>query len=98
MVGRPLLRCAALLAALAVFLLPLAALADACSDCLWAESPDCCPPSCCGCCAHGTPILAFSVWGSPRPALADAAPDEPADLPLSSASRDIFHVPKPVLV
>ena len=96
--ARPVLRCAALLIALAAFLLPLAALADACSDCLWAESPDCCPPSCCTCCAHGTPGLAASAWGSPRPALGDAAPDGPADRSPSSVPRDIFHIPKPALV
>lgn len=98
MARHPVLRCAALLVALAAFLLPLAVLADACSDCLWASSPDCCPSSCCACCAHGAPVLAISGGEAPHPVLVDVAANAPADPPPSSPPRDVFHVPKLVLL
>jgi hypothetical protein len=97
MTRRSALRCAALLAALA-FLLPLAALADPCADCLGAASPDCCAPSCCSCCAHGPSVPAALVWGAPRPVAIAVAPD-PREAPYPSRGpRDVFHVPKPALL
>lgn len=93
MACRPVLRCAAVVAVLA-FLLPLGALADSCADCLWAASPDCCPPSCCSCCVHGTFVLIGAACEAPRPALADLASNPPAPPYPSSPARDIFHVPK----
>lgn len=98
MVRRPLLRFAVLLAALA-FLLPLAAVADSCTDCLGGTGyPDCCPPSCCSCCVHGPSVLIASIWGTPRPVMVDAAPNPHEDPSPSSSPRDIFHVPKLSLV
>lgn len=96
MTRRPLL-CAALLAALAL-LLPLAALADPCTDCLGAEATDCCPPACCSCCIHGpSSALTASALRAPLPAVVDAAPSPPAGGDRSSHARDVFHVPKPSL-
>jgi hypothetical protein len=97
MARRSVLRFAALLAALA-FLLPLAAIADSCADCLWAVSPDCCPPSCCPCCVHGPSVLTASIWGAVHPQTIDIAPNPHQDPSPSSPPRDIFHVPKPSLV
>jgi hypothetical protein len=95
---RLLLRCAALLALLA-FLLPLAAVADPCVDCLGESSPDCCPPSCCSCCLHGpSPVLTAAALRAPLPAVTARTPGAPADEDPSPHSRDIFHVPKPVLL
>ena len=91
------LRFAGLLAVLA-FLLPLAAGADSCSDCLWAASPECCPPSCCSCCIHGLSVLTPVVWGAPRPASVATEPGPQESWYPSSPPRDVFHVPKPSLV
>lgn len=93
MARRPVLRFAALLAALA-FLLPLAAVADSCADCLWAASPECCPPSCCPCCIQGPSTLTAAVWKAPRPAMVAGAPSPQEDRVSSSHPRDVFHVPK----
>ena len=90
---RSVLRFAVLLAALAL-LLPLAALADSCTDCLWASSPECCPPSCCSCCAHGLSVLTASAWGDLGPASSGLALDSKEDGYLSMSPRDVFHVPK----
>lgn len=94
MARRPLLRCLLLLAALAL-LPPLAAMADSCADCLWGSSPECCPPSCCSCCAHGSPALPAAVRLDRLPSAVDAAP-HPQEGPVPSFHpRDVFHVPKP---
>lgn len=90
---RSVLRLAVLLAALAL-LLPLAALADSCTDCLWESSADCCPPSCCSCCAHGLSVLTVSVWGDSGPARSGLTLDSQEDGCLSMSPRDVFHVPK----
>lgn len=100
MTRRSVLRFAVLLAALAL-LLPLAALAGSCTDCLWAASPDsagCCPPSCCSCCAHGLSVLTIAVWGDFGPARSGLVMDLKEDGCLSMSSRDVFHVPKASLV
>lgn len=94
---RPALRCAALLAAL-LFLLPVAVLADSCEDCLWASSPECCPPSCCSCCVPGPSGVAASVWPAPHPTMVAVAPVAQDDPHPTVPPRDIFHVPKPSLV
>jgi len=99
MVRRPALRLAVLLAALA-FLLPLAAGAACCEDCLWGAGAAavCCPPSCCPCCVHGPSILTASDWGVLHPAPADL-PANPRQGPYpSSPPGDIFHVPKSSLL
>lgn len=93
MARRSMIRFAALLAALA-FLLPLAAVADSCADCLGEESPECCPPSCCLCCLPGSPILTAALWEGRLPEVADLAPSPPNGPSPSSPPRDIFHVPK----
>jgi hypothetical protein len=93
---RPAYRLAVLLAALA-FLLPLAAIAGACTDCLWGApqgSQDCCPPSCCSCCAHSPSVLTASVWMALVPSPAAAMPEPQENSYPSLRSRDIFHVPK----
>ncbi len=87
------LRFAILLAALAL-LLPLAALADSCTDCLWESSADCCPPSCCSCCAHGPSALTVSAWGDFGPVRSGLALDPAEGSCLSMTPRDVFHVPK----
>lgn len=97
MTRRSVFRLAAVLTVLA-FLLPLAALADSCVDCLWASTHDCCPPACCSCCVHGLSVVATPRWGDPRPATASTAPEPREDRFLSFHSRDVFHVPKPALV
>lgn len=90
---RSVFRLTALLAVLAL-LLPLAALADSCTDCLWASSPECCPPSCCTCCAHGLSVLTVSVGGDFGPSRTGLAMDPAEGGCLSMSSRDVFHVPK----
>jgi hypothetical protein len=90
---RSVLRFAVLMTALAL-LLPLAALADSCTDCLWESSPECCPPSCCSCCAHGLSVLTVSVWGDFGPARSGLAVDPAEGGCLSMSPRDVFHVPK----
>ena len=87
-----LIRFAALLAVLAM-LLPMAALADSCADCLWGASPDCCPPSCCPCCVQVSSALTVSHGadpGLPGGRLTEAAQDRRA----SPDPRDVLHVPK----
>ena len=86
------LRFAALLAVLAM-LLPLAALADSCVDCLGAASSDCCPPACCPCCVQLSPALAASLGAAPAPADADLA-EGAQERPVSPDPRDVLHVPK----
>jgi hypothetical protein len=87
------LRFTILLLALA-FLLPLAATADSCTDCLYGGVPGCCPPSCCSCCAQGAPAPAAVAWVALRPVTAEAAPSPREAVYPSSHPRDIFHVPK----
>ena len=91
---RPSLRFLALLAVLA-FLVPLAAGAGCCADCLFSVSPDCCPPACCACCGHGPSVAASSAWASLRPVAVARMQVPPAVSLLSSHTRDVFHVPKP---
>jgi hypothetical protein len=88
------LRFAALLAVLAL-LLPLAALRDSCADCLWGDSPDCCPPACCPCCVHGPSVLTAAIGGALGSAAVDSVPSPQEDPDPSFHPRDIFHVPKP---
>jgi hypothetical protein len=91
--ARPsLLRFAALLAVLAM-LLPMAALADSCVDCLDAASSGCCPPACCPCCVQLSPALAASFGTAPVPAEADLA-EEAQDRHASPDPGDVLHVPK----
>lgn len=94
---RSVLHLAALLALLAILGLPLAAMADSCTDCFGADSAgsaDCCGPSCCACCVHGplaTSSLAKMAAGPAPSSLAG----HPAPVSgLSSFLRDVFHVPK----
>ena len=94
---RSALRLAAVLTVLA-FLLPLAALADSCVDCLWASTHECCPPACCSCCVHTLSVVATAAWGDPRPATVGRAPDPREDRFFSFHPRDVFHVPKPFLI
>jgi len=97
MVRRLAYRFVVVLAALAL-LLPLASVAGSCADCLWGNSRDCCPPSCCPCCVHSPSILTASVWVALHPAPLDAVPN-PQENPYPSLHpRDIFHVPKSSLV
>jgi hypothetical protein len=89
----PVLRLAALLAAMAL-LLPLAAFEASCADCLWTAAPDGCSPSCCPCCVHG-PALAGARLAEARLAEAGAAV-RPAEARIPSPDpRAVFHVPKP---
>lgn len=97
MTRRSALRLAAVLTVLA-FLLPLAALADSCVDCLWASTHECCPPACCSCCVHSLSVVVTAGWGDPRSTTVDRAPDPREDRFLSFHPRDVFHVPKPFLV
>ena len=98
MVRRPALRFAVLLAALA-FLLPLAAMAESCEDCLWgADSPACCPPSCCPCCVHGPSVMTASAWGAVHPVPVVVASHQRQGPYPSSPPGDIFHVPKSSLL
>jgi hypothetical protein len=92
-VRRSMLRFALLLAALAL-LLPLAALADSCTDCLWSAAPDGCAPTCCPCCVHGGLVLTFSAWGDSGPVRTGLALDPKEEGCLSMSPRDVFHVPK----
>lgn len=87
-----LLRFAALLGILAM-LLPVAALADSCADCLGAESSDCCPPSCCPCCVQLSPALAAFLGAAPAQAEADLAERAP-ERHAPPDPRDVLHVPK----
>ena len=94
---RPAYRLAVLLAALA-FLLPLAAVAGSCADCLWGAhqaAQDCCAPSCCSCCVHSPSVLTAPVLVALQPAPAAAMPDPQDSSSPSFRSRDVFHVPKP---
>jgi hypothetical protein len=97
MARRRVLRLAALLTVLA-FLLPLAAMADSCTECLWAGSQECCPPACCPCCVHGPSVLTILAWGDPRPATVDMALNPREDRAPTFHPRDVFHVPKPSLI
>jgi hypothetical protein len=87
-----LLRFAVLLAVLAM-LLPVAALADSCVDCLDTASSDCCPPACCPCCVQLSPALAASLGMAPVPAEADLA-EGGQDRHAPPDPRDVLHVPK----
>lgn len=76
--------------------LPLAAVADSCVDCLWADSPDCCPPFCCSCCVPGAALSGSALAESGLREAGSAG--EPAEVQaLSADSRDVFHVPKSFL-
>lgn len=91
------LRLPVLLVALAL-VLPLAAVADSCVDCLGAASPDCCPPSCCSCCVHGGATLRGLARMDAGLGEAGLAGDPVEDRALPSDPRDVFHVPKLFLV
>lgn len=86
------------LLALLALVLPLAALADSCVDCLWAASPDCCPPSCCSCCVHGGATLSGLAWLGADAGEAGLTGDPAEDRALPADPRDVFHVPKSSLV
>jgi hypothetical protein len=89
------LRLFALLALLA-FLLPIAAAAEACEDCLWATSPGCCPPSCCACCLLAPSFSSTVVPADLHPPAEAGPAGDPAENRLiSSPPHDVFHVPKP---
>ncbi|HEX6904213.1 MAG TPA: hypothetical protein VF789_31175 [Thermoanaerobaculia bacterium] len=91
--ARPsMLRFAVLLGILAM-LLPVAALADSCTDCLGADSVDCCPPSCCPCCLQLSPAPAAVLGAAPAHAEADLAERAP-ERHASPDPRDVLHVPK----
>jgi hypothetical protein len=96
---RPLLRCAALLVCLA-FLLPLAAAADSCAECIESGTApvSCTLPSCCSACAHKASLLTATAWEalSPTPTVIEVRFQ--TDRILSSPPRDIFHVPKSSLL
>lgn len=85
-------RFAALLAVLAM-LLPVAALADSCVDCLWAASPGCCPPACCPCCVQLSPALTVSHGADPGLPW-ENLPEAMQDRRASPDPRDVLHVPK----
>lgn len=93
MARRSVLRFALLLAVLA-FLLPLAAVADSCADCLGSDSPECCTPSCCLCCLPGSPVLTAALWEGRQTESVAVVPGPPNGPSPSSPPRDIFHVPK----
>jgi len=93
MVRSPSIRPAVLLAVLAL-LLPLAAVAGACTDCLWGGSPECCPPSCCSCCVHSPSVLTAAIAVAPLPSTLEGAPHRQEDRSPAFHPRDIFHVPK----
>lgn len=86
------LRCFALLALLAM-LLPMAALADSCVDCLGAASLGCCPPACCPCCVQLSPAVTAFLGMAPSPAGADLA-ESAQDPHVSPDPRDVLHVPR----
>lgn len=91
--ARPsLLRFVALLAFVAM-LMPMVALTDACVDCLWANSTDCCPPSCCPCCVQLSPALNTFLGTAPAHAEADLA-EGAQNRPVSPDPGDVLHVPK----
>ncbi len=82
----------ALLAVLALTL-PLAAIADSCADCLGANSPDCCPPFCCSCCAPGAALSGLAPAHAELGEAGLAA--EPVEgQALLAEPGDVFHVPK----
>jgi hypothetical protein len=85
-------RFAALLAVLAM-LLPMAALADSCVDCLGAASSDCCPPACCPCCVQLSPVVRVFLGTAPAPAEADLA-EWSEERHASPDPSDVLHVPK----
>jgi hypothetical protein len=88
-----LFRLAALLAFLAM-LVPMAALADSCVDCLWgANSTDCCPPACCPCCCQLSPALTAFLATAPGHREADLG-EGAQERPVSPDPRDVLHVPK----
>lgn len=91
-------RRSALLVLLAILALalPLAATADSCADCLWAHSPDCCPPFCCSCCVPGAALRGLApVEAGLREAGPAGEPAEGHALPADPG--DVFHVPKSFL-
>ncbi len=93
MARRSALHLVVLLASLAL-VLPLAAVADSCVDCLGASSPDCCPPSCCSCCAHGGATLGGLAGLVAAQELTGPAGDPAENRALPADPRDVFHVPK----
>lgn len=86
------LRFAALLGILAM-LLPMAALADSCLDCLGAECSDCCPPACCPCCLQLSSAVTPTLGAAPAHAEADLA-ERPQERHVSPDPRGVLHVPK----
>jgi hypothetical protein len=85
----------ALLAVLALAL-PLAVIADSCADCLWADSPDCCPPFCCSCCVPGAALSGLARVAASLPEAGPA--EEPVERhALPADPGDVFHVPKSFL-
>jgi hypothetical protein len=85
----------AVLTALLALLLPLAAAADVCDDCLLEASPECCPASCCACCLPSPAAPGVSAPAALPPPLETGPAGSPeADLRLLTSSRDVFHVPK----
>jgi hypothetical protein len=93
MVRSPLLRPAALLAVL-VLLLPLVAVAGACTDCLRGGASDCCPSSCCSCCGQSPSVLTAAVLVALHSAPVDASLHRQDDVPPTAPPHDVFHVPK----
>lgn len=94
LVTRPsLFRFAALLAFLAM-LLPVVAAANSCTDCLWgADSPECCPHSCCSCCVQLSPAPTLFLGTVPAHAGADLV-EGAQDPHVAPDPRDVLHVPK----
>jgi hypothetical protein len=99
MLRRSALRLLVLLVALAL-VLPWAAMAGSCADCLDSAAPhsDCCPPSCCSCCLHSGATL--NGWARLAAHLREAglAGDPVVNRALPADPRDVFHVPKSFLV
>lgn len=91
-------RISALLVLLAFLALPLAALADPCTDCFGAGPAGCCAPSCCSCCAHAPLATSSRPAAATGPAPAGCAGDNAPARGLSPHLRDVFHVPKRALV
>ena len=92
MMRRPVLRFGFLLVVLA-FLLPLAAAAGSCTDCVCGASAECCPPSCCACCLPIASDLTPVRVDMQAAAVAVVPGVQEGPVP-SFDPRDIFHVPK----
>jgi hypothetical protein len=81
--------------ALLAFLLPIAAAAETCDDCLWSDASGCCMPSCCACCIQIPSFLSAAAPADPQ-TLPDSGPaGEPVAVRrLLANPRDVFHVPR----